>query len=131
MTHATGTFAVTVAPDGGPEVFEGISFGRWTVDKRFTGALLGTSIVRMQSAGTEDGTAQAYVAIERVTGTLDGRRGTFVLMHVASITPGTPPRLDLCVAAGLGTGELTGLTGTMTITIAGDEHRYDLDYALT
>ncbi len=131
MTHATGTFAVTVVPDGGPEVFDGISFGRWTVDKRFTGALEGTSVVQMQGAGTEDGTARSYVALERVTGTLDGRRGTFVLMHVASMTPGTLPRLDLSVAPGLGTGELTGLDGTMTITFAGDEHRYDLAYTLT
>ena len=130
VPHASGTFEATTAPEGDPETADGISVGRWTVDKRFTGGLEATSVVKMQGAGTADGSARAYVALERVTGTLDGRRGTFLLTHVGSMTPGVQPQLAVAVAPGLSTGELVGLEGTMTITFAGADHRYDLDYTL-
>ncbi|HEX4574638.1 MAG TPA: DUF3224 domain-containing protein [Gemmatimonadales bacterium] len=128
-THATGTFDVTLTPQGPPEQSEGIAVGRMTVDKQFHGDLEGTSKVQMLTAAADSTGAGAYVAIERVTGTLHGRRGSFVLMHSGTRTP-DGQHLTVTVAPGLGTGQLAGLAGTMTISVVDKQHRYALDYTL-
>jgi hypothetical protein len=67
--------------------------------------------------------------LERVIGTLDGRTGTFALQHSGTMTNGVP-RLTVTVVPGSGTGQLTGLSGNMTIIIADGRHSYDFDYSL-
>jgi hypothetical protein len=104
-------------------------FGRRSIDKQFHGDLRATSQGEMLSIGSASGSG-AYVAIERVTGTLHGRKGSFALQHNATMTLGVP-YLNIIVVPGSGTGELTGLSGKMAINIApGGAHSYEFDYIL-
>ena len=129
MTHrAAGTFEVKLAPQSTDDA-EGTPLARLSIDKRFHGPLDGTSKGEMLSAGTPVKGSAGYVAIERVTGTLDGRRGSFVLQHSGTMTRGAP-RLAIAVVPDSGTGELAGLAGTMTIEVAGGKHAYVLEYTL-
>jgi len=131
--HATGTFEVKVAPPPGekaPDPNSGdSSLGRMTIDKQFHGDLEGTSKGQMLTAGTAVKGSAGYVAIERVTGTLQGRSGTFVLQHSGTMTRGAF-QLTITVVPDSGTGQLAGLTGTMNIIIADGKHSYDFAYSL-
>jgi hypothetical protein len=98
-----------------------------TVAKQFHGDLEGTSTGEMLSAGTSTQGSAGYVAIERVTGTLGGRSGTFILQHSGTMTRGAP-QLSITVVPDSGTGQLAGLTGTMTITIVNGKHSYEFAY---
>lgn len=128
-TRASGTFDVTLAPlpdEGRPG---DPLLGRMSIDKRFSGDLEGTSVGQMLSARTAVAGSAAYVAIEKVTGVLGGRRGTFVLAHRGTMTRGEGA-LEVAVVPDSGTDELTGLAGTLAITIRDGKHFYDLDYTL-
>jgi hypothetical protein len=84
----------------------------------------------MLMAGTDVKGSAGYVAIERVSATLHGRRGTFALQHSGTMTRGAP-QLTITVVPDSGTGDLAGLAGTMAITIAPDgKHSYDLEYTI-
>jgi hypothetical protein len=83
----------------------------------------------MLTAMTSVKGSAGYVAIEKVTGTLRGRSGTFVLQHSATMNRGTP-QLSLTVVPDSGTGQLTGVAGSMTIKIADGKHFYEFDYTL-
>jgi Protein of unknown function (DUF3224) len=104
--------------------------GRHTLDKAYSGGLTATAVGEMLSAGgTVQGSA-GYVAIERVEGELDGRKGTFYLQHNGVLTRGEGS-LKIQVIPDSGTGELTGLVGEMAITIApGGAHSYEFAYEL-
>jgi hypothetical protein len=129
-THASGTFDVKVIPVASDEKPGGSTLGRMSLDKRFHGDLEGTSKGEMLTAGTSAVKDSAgYVAIERVTGTLQGRTGTFVLQHSGTMTRGTPS-LIITVVPDSGTDQLVGIAGTMTITITGGKHLYDFEYTL-
>jgi hypothetical protein len=125
--HARGTFEVKLTPQpadsGAPAV------GRMSIDKQFHGDLEATSKGQMLAAVTSVKGSAGYVAIEQVTGSLRGRSGTFVLQHSGTMTRGTPQQI-VSVVPDSGTGELVGLTGTMTITIADGKHSYDFEYTL-
>lgn len=127
---AAGPFEVKLQPLDPYNRDEGAALGRRSIDKRFHGDLEATSQGEMLSAGgTVQGSA-GYVAIERVTGTLHGRSGSFTLQHFATMTRGTP-RLEIVVVPDSGSGELAGLRGTMRIIIAeGGQHAYEFDYEL-
>jgi hypothetical protein len=126
--HATGTFDVKVAP---LEVYnkDDKSLGHFSLDKQFHGALEGTSKGEMLSAGDPSSSAGA-VAIEKVTGKLDGRSGSFVFLHSAFMKRGTPQGWDISVVPDSGTGELSGISGKMKIIIEGGKHSYVFDYSL-
>jgi hypothetical protein len=83
----------------------------------------------MLSAGTEVKGSAGYVAMERVTGTLKGRSGSFVLQHNATMTRGEP-QLSITVVPDSGSGQLVGITGKMNIIIAAGKHSYEFDYTL-
>ena len=125
--HASGTFEVKITPQpadsGAPAV------GRMSIDKQFHGDLEATSKGQMLAAVTSVKGSAGYVAIEQVTGSLRGRSGTFVLQHSGTMTRGAPQQI-VSVVPDSGTGELVGLTGTMTITIADGKHSYDFEYTL-
>jgi hypothetical protein len=126
--HAIGPFDVKVTPqeDGNGDPL----LNRMMLDKQYHGDLEGTGKGQMLTAGTEVKGSGAYVAIEKVTGTLKGRSGSFVLQHTGTMTQNAP-HLTIIVVPDSGTGELKGLTGTMMINIAADgKHSYDLEYAL-
>jgi Protein of unknown function (DUF3224) len=124
-----GTFAVKVTPLPTYDAAEGGLLGRLSIDKQFQGDLQATSKGEMLSAGTQVKGSAGYVAIERVTGTLGGRSGTFVLQHSGVMNRGEP-HLTINVVPDSGTGELEGLTGSMTIEITGGTHSYEFEYTL-
>ena len=128
-TRARGTFQVTLAPQPADGYTDGQTLGRLTIDKRFSGDLEGTSRGQMLTGGTTVRGSAGYVAIERVTGTLGGRRGSFVLQHSGTMTRGAP-QLVVTVVPDSGTEELTGLTGSMAILVEPGVHAYEFDYAL-
>jgi hypothetical protein len=129
-TRASGPFDVKLSPQASDEEPNGSTLARLSIDKQFAGDLTATSKGDMLSAGTRVTGSAGYVAIERVTGTLHGRTGSFVLQHFATMNRGTPD-LKIIVVPDSGTGQLTGLTGTMTIVIAqGGKHSYEFDYTL-
>lgn len=127
---ARGTFDVKLQPQSSDEGAEGSSLARMSLDKQFHGDLAGASKGEMLSAGTSTKGSAGYVAIERVTGALEGRAGTFVLQHSGTMDRGAP-RLIITVVPDSGTGRLVGLTGTMTIRIEGGKHFYEFDYTLS
>jgi Protein of unknown function (DUF3224) len=130
-THATGPFEVKLAPQPADDHADAVSLGRMSIDKQFHGALEATSKGQMLTALTSVKGSAGYVAIEKVTGTLDGRQGSFVLQHTGTMTRGAP-QLTVSIVPDSGTGDLTGLSGTMAITIAeGGKHTYDLEYTIT
>jgi hypothetical protein len=130
MTRATGAFDVTLKPLPMEEQPEGSTLGRMSIDKHFHGDLDGTSKGEMLSAGTSVKNSAGYVAIERVTGTLHGRSGSFALQHSGTMTRGAP-ELIITVVPDSGTGELVGLRGRMVINIADGKHSYEFEYTLT
>ena len=128
--HAKGPFDVKLAPQSlaFDDSDDGAARGRMSLDKHFHGDLKAVSKGEMLSAMTGTQGSAGYVAIEKVVGTLGGRRGTFVLQHFATMTRGTP-HLDIIVVPDSGTGELAGLSGTMNIIIAeGGKHFYEFYY---
>ena len=128
--RATGPFEVKLNVLDAYNRDAGAALGRMSIDKQFRGELQATSKGEMLTAmGTVNGSA-GYVAIERVAGTLHGRSGSFVLQHSSTMARGEP-RQNVFVVPDSGTGELTGLCGTMTIIIApGGAHSYEFDYTL-
>lgn len=128
-TQATGAFDVKVNPLAADEGVDTGAFDRLSLDKRFTGGLEGTSRGQMIAAGTAVEGSAAYVALERVTGTLNGRTGSFILQHNGTMSRGAQ-ELRITVVPDSGTGELIGLAGTMKIIIEGGKHSYEFDYAL-
>jgi hypothetical protein len=129
-THATGTFEVKISPQPADGYADGVGVARMTIDKTFAGELEATSKGQMLSAmGGVKGSA-GYVAIERVSGSLAGRRGSFVLQHSATMDRGSPS-LTISVVPDSGSEELTGLAGTMEIRIDSGQHFYDFSYTLS
>jgi len=108
----------------------GSTLGRFSLDKQYHGDLEATSKGEMLSAGTSVKNSAGYVAIERVTGTLNGRRGEFVLQHSGTMNRGAP-QLTVSVVPDSGTDQLVGLTGRLAIVIASDgKHSYEFDYTV-
>ena len=127
--HATGTFDVKATPEPPEDKAEGSTLGRFSLAKQIHGDLEGTSTGQMLTAGTDVKGSAGYVAIERVTGTLNGRKGSFVLQHSGTMNRGAF-QLSITVVPDSGTGELVGLAGKMAIIIADGKHSYDFEYAL-
>ncbi|HJP61242.1 MAG TPA: DUF3224 domain-containing protein, partial [Gemmatimonadaceae bacterium] len=129
MSRATGNFEVTLNPlamDNNPGI-EGV--GRMSIDKQYHGELEATGQGQMLTGGTTIKNSAGYVAIERVTGSLKGRKGSFILQHNGIMTRGTPS-LVISIVPDSGTDQLDGLRGTMSIRIEGGKHFYDLTYTL-
>lgn len=128
-THARGTFEVKMTPQPAQDGIGDPGIGRMALDKRFHGDLEATSKGQMLAAGTDVSGSAGYVALERVSGTLHGRSGTFALQHSGTMTRGTP-QLSITVVPDSGSGELLGLAGTLAITITDGQHFYDFEYTL-
>ena len=127
--RATGTFDVETKPIPAYNTAPDALVGRMSIDKTFHGDLQGTSKGEMLSAGSATKGSAGYVAIERVTGTLNGKKGSFTLQHTGTMNRGTPS-LSITIVPDSGTGELTGITGTMNIIMEGSKHSYQFDYTL-
>lgn len=129
MHHATGAFDVQVSPKSLDGPVEDASLGRFALDKVYHGGLDGTGRGQMLTAGSPKEGSAGYVAIERFEGKLDGREGSFALMHRGSMSP-AGQTLEVTVVPGSGAGALSGISGTLAIRIEGKQHFYDLDYEL-
>src|SRR5499427_8449705 len=123
--RAAGAFDVKAVPQKpDTQIARAANLGRLTLDKRFHGDLEGISKGEMLATQTDVPGSAGYVAMERVTGKLRGRTGSFVLQHSA-------PKASISVVPDSGTGELQGISGTMTITVGADgSHSYEFDYKL-
>ncbi|MEO8436651.1 MAG: DUF3224 domain-containing protein [Pyrinomonadaceae bacterium] len=126
--HARGTFEVKMSPQVDDKAGDQ-PVGRMSIDKRFHGALEGTSKGQMLAVMTEVKDSAGYVAMERVNGTLDGQSGSFALQHSGTMKRGAQD-LTITVVPDSGTGQLVGLTGKMIINIADGKHSYEFDYTL-
>jgi hypothetical protein len=138
-TVAAGSFTVNMTPqtwhEGNPgegpvgDPVDG-SLGRFLLDKQYHGDLEAVSKGQMLSAGDgKPGSSGVYVAIERVTGSLQGRQGSFTLHHAGVMNRGVS-ELTISVVPDSGTGELTGISGSMAIKMLEGKHSYEFSYTL-
>jgi hypothetical protein len=130
MHQATGTFEVKLAPQKADHAqAEAAGMGRMSIDKQFHGDLEATGQGEMLSILDREKASGGYVAMERVTGKLQGREGSFVLQHNATMNRGAG-KMEIIVVPDTGTGQLTGITGAMTVRVEGVQHFYDFEYTL-
>lgn len=129
MSIATGTFVLQMKMEPGLDLGDGAQTGSFRFDKQFSGALEAISVVQMISAGNPASGSAAYVAIERIAGTLDGRSGSFMTCH-RGIMDGGAVSLEVDIVPGSGSDGLEGIRGKMTIRIDAGVHHYELEYSL-
>jgi hypothetical protein len=130
MMRASGTFEVKLAPTGNDSTPEGPNLARMSLEKTFAGEFTGVGKGEMiTAAGTTVKESAAYSAVERLTGTLHGKKGSFALQHTGVMDRGKPSLL-ITVVPDSGTGDLVGLTGKMEIIIEGKAHKYVFDYSV-
>ncbi|HEV7745519.1 MAG TPA: DUF3224 domain-containing protein [Pyrinomonadaceae bacterium] len=125
-THASGTFDVKMTPQPAEE---GVAIGRFSLDKQFHGDLEGTSKGEMLAISSAVPGSAGYVAIEQVSGKLNGKSGTFALQHTGTMTRGAG-QLSITVVPDSGTGELVDLSGKLDIKITEGKHFYEFDYTI-
>ena len=126
---AKGTFVVKLEPQAPAPVLSQTGLGRMTIDKTFEGDLIARSLGEMLAFRTATEGSAGYVAMERVSGALHGRHGSFVLQHDGAMARGHAG-LSVRVVPDSGTDGLAGLRGTMTIEIEGGQHFYAFEYTL-
>jgi hypothetical protein len=129
MKRATGSFEVTLQPLSNVDVSSNPLLGRMRLTKKFSGDLAAEALGQMLSAGTGTRGSACYVAIDHVTGELEGRRGSFLLQHTGVMNRGEPS-LSITVVPDSGTDELAGLSGTLSINIVDGRHFYDFIYSV-
>lgn len=126
--NANGTFDVKVIPQP-PDDGAGGPFSRLFLDKQFHGDLEGSSRGQMLGSMSAVKGSGGYVALELVTGTLQGRGGSFILQHNGTMRSNVPTLL-VTVVPDSGTDQLEGIEGAMTIVIEGGKHSYVFEYTL-
>lgn len=124
---ATGTFEVKISPLEPFNKDEGNSLSRLSIEKTFRGDLEGTAKGEMLTGGDPKSGSAGYVAMEQVTGSLHGKKGTFLLQHNGSMNRGEQS-LTITVVPDSGAGALKGLAGTLTIKVENGQHFYEFDY---
>jgi hypothetical protein len=129
-SHASGTFEVKMTSPPADVKGDSEGIGRFSLDKQFHGDLEGTSKGEMLAISSRVQGSAGYVAMEQVTGKLNGRTGSFALQHTGTMNRGAA-KLSVTVVPDSGTGELVGLSGQMDIKITDGKHFYEFDYALT
>ncbi len=128
--HVNGTFDVKLVPQGADDKAAGATLGRLTIDKHYHGALEATGEGQMLTAVTDVKGSAGYVALERVTGTLDGRAGSFVLQHSGTMSPVGGQQLSITVVPDSGAGQLRAIVGKLSGKIVDGQHFYDFEYTL-
>ncbi|MER2598542.1 MAG: DUF3224 domain-containing protein [Caldilineales bacterium] len=129
MPTAQGSFEVKLTPQTASAEMQAANLGRMSIDKHFHGDLEAVSQGEMLSCITDVDGSAGYVAIERVTGMLQGRSGSFALQHNGIMARGAA-RLIIEVVPDTGSDELAGLSGSLTIDIREGRHFYALHYTL-
>ena len=128
-TVAKGSFEVKLTPQPADDNPAGVVIGRMALDKTFHGDIDATSRGQMLAMRSDVQGSAGYVAMEKVVGTVHGRKGSFVFQHSGIMNRGAAS-LSLAIVPDSGTEELTGISGTAKIIIADGKHSYELDYAL-
>ena len=130
MPIAHGAFNVDIQPDPPYLDQEGIKLNRNTVQKEYSGDLVGAAEAQMLAAYTDTPSSAGYVAIEHFSGSLHGKSGAFVLQHNGIMNKGDG-QLTVTIVPDSGTKELTGISGTLQIDIDDEgRHSYTLNYTL-
>ena len=126
--RASGPFDVQLSP---LQLADTIAptLGRMAIDKQYHGDLEAIGKGEMFTAGTSVQGSAGYVAIERVTGTLHGRQGSFVFQHSGTMDRGKQ-HLSITVVPDSGSAELAGITGNCKIDIVDGKHFYEFEYSL-
>ena len=127
--HATGTFEVKITPQPNEEGVGDPLIGRLSMDKQFSGGLTGSSKGQMPGISTAIKESGGYVAAERFTGTLDGKKGSFSLQQSGTMQGGKF-QMNVTVVPDSGTDELTGISGKMVIKIEDGKHFYDFEFKI-
>jgi predicted HNH restriction endonuclease len=129
--QVSGPFDVKVTPQKpDTQIARAAALGRLTIDKRYHGDLEATAKGEMLATQTETKGSAAYVALERVTGKLQGHNGSFVLQHTATMDRGAT-NSSITVVPDSGTGQLTGLSGEMRIHVDPEgRHSYEFDFRI-
>jgi Protein of unknown function (DUF3224) len=132
VPYTSGTFEVKITPEARQEADEyGVGTARFSLSKTFFGGLSGNTLGTMLSVGTPAaGSAAAYVAVDRFMGAVAGKSGGFVLIHRGTMSKSGDSELEVVIAPDSGTGELVGITGTLSIEVEDGVHRYGLNYDL-
>lgn len=130
MPRVTGPFDVKITPQAPDGTYENEALGRLTLDKQFHGDLDAASRGQMLTGNGNVKGSAGYVAVERVSGTLAGKRGSFILMHTGTMVRGGDFNLSVIVVPDSGTDELAGLSGKMAIIFEGKNHFYDFEYTI-
>jgi hypothetical protein len=128
-TRANGTFDVKLLPLTAAFTGDDAPLARMSIEKQFHGDLEASSRGEMLSSGSPATGSAGYVAIEKVSGTLHGREGTFALQHSATMNRGAPS-LTVTIIPDSGTGALAGISGALKIIVENKQHSYTLDYSL-
>lgn len=126
---AKGSFQVQMKPQGEADTHDGVNLGHMSLDKVFEGELAAVGKGSMLTAMTAMKGSAGYVAIERVSGTLHGKKGSFVFQHSGSMNRGAQ-QLSITVVADSGTGELAGIEGLFKLNILDGKHFYEFEYSL-
>ncbi len=129
MKRALGSFEVSLQPLPNSDVSADAHLGRMLLTKKFSGDLAASARGQMLSAVTGIKGSAGYVAMDHVTGELDGRKGSFILQHSGAMNRGVPS-LSIMVVPDSGTDELVGLSGTLSINIIDGKHFYDFIYSI-
>ena len=118
-----------MTPSAAPQRSGRTTLGKVLLDKVYAGDLVATAKGEMLSAVTDTKGAAGYVAMEAITGVLQGREGSFVAQHAGTMADGKQ-LLSIVIVLHSGTGQLTGISGTLAIRIENGQHFYDIDYSL-
>jgi Protein of unknown function (DUF3224) len=129
VTIARGTFEVKMTPQRDDDKAPGSTLGRLSLEKKFAGDLEGAGSGEMLTAMSEVEGSAGYVAVERITGSLHGRAGSFALQHNGTMARGEP-QLTITVVPDSGSGRLLGLDGKFSIKVEEGSHTYEFDYTL-
>lgn len=130
MHVINGDFRIQMEPHS--PAFKGLDgnkTGRMSYRKAYQGKLEAVGIGEMLNIHCATEGHAGYVAIEQIKGTLDGRAGSFTIQHFGIKTP-EQSDLRIDILPGSGTGDLTGILGTLTIRQDGKQHKYELHYRL-
>ena len=130
MPTATGTFSVNIEPESPYLDEDGVKLNRNSVRKEMDGDMVGTSEAQMLAAYTSTPGSAGYVAIERFTGSVHGKSGSFVLQHIGLMNKGDG-QLSVTIVPDSGTGELKGICGTLEIDVDDGQHSYTLRYEIS
>ena len=130
LMHASGYFDVALVPQAADNLqVRTAQIDRLSIDKKYHGDLQGTSTGQMQAI-KDDRSTGAYVALEKVVASLQERSGTFMFMHYGYMSRGAVGHWLVEIVPHSGTGELTGLSGTMKIIQKDEKHYYEIEYSL-